>query len=100
MKRHSGFGPNGPGAIYQLTVAGITLFHDFGTIAGTDPHPQPGTTCLSPGHNANNTNANCWLNDTNSFDEVGKVGFGGLRISDDFKTLYTVNLAANTLMAI
>ena len=31
---------------------------------------------------------------------MGKVGFGGLRISDDFKTLYAINLANNTLMAI
>ena len=100
MKRHAGFGPYGPGAIYRLTDSGITLFHDFGALAGADPHPQPGQTCLSPGHNANNTNANCWLNDSNSFDQVGKVGFGGLGFSDDFKALYTVNLANRTLMAI
>ncbi|MCX6044662.1 MAG: SpaA isopeptide-forming pilin-related protein [Chloroflexi bacterium] len=101
MKRHVGFGPHGPGAIYQLpTVGAPTLFYDFGALAGADPHPQPGATCLSLGHNPNNTNANCWLNDSNAFDAVGKVGFGDLEISDDFKTLYGVNLAANTLMAI
>ncbi len=101
LKRHAGLGPNGPGAIYQLPSAGApTLFHDFGALAGTDPHPQPSATCLSPGHNNQNTNANCWLNDTNAFDAVGKIGFGDLEISDDFKTLYGVNLAANTLMAI
>ncbi len=100
MKRHSGFGPNGPGAIYQTTPSGSTLFHDFGAIAGTDPHPQPGESCLSPGHNANNNNFNCWLNDSNSFDRVGKVGFGDLEINDTFDALYTVNLADNTLLSI
>lgn len=100
MKRHSGFGPNGPGAIYQITPSGPSLFHDFGTTAGTDPHPQPGQTCLSPGHNANNNNFNCWLNDSNSFDQVGKVGFGDLEINETLDTLYTVNLADNTLLAI
>ncbi|MEZ4864274.1 MAG: SdrD B-like domain-containing protein [Caldilineaceae bacterium] len=100
MKRHSGFGPNGPGAIYQITPTGPSLFHDFGAIAGADPHPQPGQTCLSPGHNANNTNFNCWLNDSNSFNQVGKVGFGDLDINDTFDTLYTVNLADNTLLSI
>jgi len=100
MKRHSGFGPGGPGAIYQLTPTGPSLFHNFGVLAGTDPHPQPGQTCLSPGHNANNSNFNCWLNDTNSFDQVGKIGFGDLDLSDSADTLYTVNLADNTLLSI
>ncbi|HRW09057.1 MAG TPA: SdrD B-like domain-containing protein [Caldilineaceae bacterium] len=100
MKRHSGFGPGGPGAIYQTTPTGSSIFHDFGTVAGTDPHPQPGQTCLSPGHNANNNNFNCWLNDSNSFDQVGKVGFGDLEINGSHDTLYTVNLADNMLLSI
>ncbi len=100
MKRHAGFGPGGPGAIYQITAGGAALFHNFGALAGADPHPQPGQTCLSPGHNPNNSNDNCWLNDTNSFDRVGKVGFGDLDIADDFSTLYTVNLADKTLLSI
>ena len=66
MKRHAGFGPAGPGAIYQITATGPSLFHNFGALAGADPHPQPGQTCLSPGHNPNNSNFNCWLNDSNS----------------------------------
>ncbi|MFZ4659609.1 MAG: SdrD B-like domain-containing protein, partial [Caldilineaceae bacterium] len=50
--------------------------------------------------NAGTTNGNCWFNDTNAFDRVGKVGFGDLDIADDFSTLYTVNLADNTLLSI
>ena len=46
------------------------------------------------------TNDNCWLNDTNSFDLVGKGSFGDLDIADDFNTLYTLNLSDKTLLAI
>jgi len=42
LKRHAGFGPNGPGAIYQINNANGTtsasLFVDLGNVAGTDPH--------------------------------------------------------------
>lgn len=99
MKRHSGFGPGGPGAIYQITPSGPSLFHNFGNLAGTDPHPQPGQTCpnaAEPGV----SNFNCWLYDTNSFDQVGKVAFGDLEINETFDTLYAVNLANNSLLAI
>ncbi|MBX3011815.1 MAG: hypothetical protein KF832_09935 [Caldilineaceae bacterium] len=101
LKRHAGFGPGGPGAIYQIPESGVaTLFYNFGAQFGTDPHPQPGQTCLSPGHNANSTNANCWLNDSNAFDQVGKASFGDLDMGEDLQTLYTVNLLDNTLWAI
>jgi hypothetical protein len=99
MKRHSGFGPGGPGAIYQITPSGPSLFHNFGTLAGTDPHPKPTDTCLNPAKPGTNDNFNCWLYDSNSFDLVGKVGFGDLEINETFDTLYTVNLANNTLLA-
>ncbi len=100
MKRHSGFGPGGPGAIYQITPSGPSLFYNFGALAGTDPHPQPGQTCLNPAKPGTNDNFNCWLYDTNSFDQVGKVAFGDLEINETFDTLYSVNLADNTLLAI
>ena len=100
MKRHAGFGPDGPGAIYQLTGAGPSLFYNFGAIAGVDPHPTPSQTCLSPTRNDTDTNLNCWLHDTNAFDAVGKVGFGQLLLGPDFATLYAVNLADRTLLAI
>ncbi|MEZ4866465.1 MAG: SdrD B-like domain-containing protein [Caldilineaceae bacterium] len=99
MKRHAGFGPNGPGAIYRITTAGASLFYDFGTAAGADPHPQPTDSCLSPQDNTT-SNFNCWLYDTNAFDAVGGVAFGDLDIADNFKTLYTVNLNTKALLAI
>lgn len=100
LKRHTGFGPNGPGAIYQITATGPTLFYDIGAQAGSDPHAQAGQTCASnPGPN-NNTNFACWFHDSNAFDLVGKVGFGDLDIAEDFSTLYTINLATKQLLAI
>lgn len=108
LKRHAGFGPYGPGAIYQVTGAGPSLFYNFVTLAGADPHPQPGQKCLSPWHNENNSSANCWLHDPNTFDAVGKMSFGDLELGSapgavptaDFTTLYAVNLADSTLLAI
>jgi hypothetical protein len=101
LKRHAGYGPNGPGAIYAIGRDGVsTLFYDLGTTAvGSDPHATPGQSCLS-GHNGDNKNSNCWLHDVAAFDLVGKMGLGDLDISDDFQTLYTVNLLAKTLVAL
>lgn len=102
LKRHAGYGPNGPGAIYQITPNGASsLFYDLGTtVVGSDPHAQAGQTCLSPGHNSVDSNANCWLHDAAAFDWIGKMGLGDLDIADDFQTLYTVNLFQRTLVAL
>ena len=101
LKRHAGYGPNGPGAIYAISRDGVsTLFYDLGATVGSDPHAAPGQSCLSPGHNPDNKNSNCWLHDSAAFDLIGKMGLGDLDISDDFQTLYTVNLLAKTLVAL
>lgn len=81
MKRHTGFGPAGPGAIYAVdqdtgTVSVFTTLN-----AGTDPRP--------PG--------NPWLIDAAAYPLVGRMGLGGLSISDDGRTLWAVNLFNNTL---
>ena len=108
LKRHAGFGPGGPGAIYQVTSTEPSLLYNFGAIAGVDPHPQPGQTCQSPEHNEVSTNANCWLHDSDTFDAVGKASFGDLALgptpgrppSGSLTTLYAVNLADSTLLSI
>ncbi len=83
MKRHAGFGPGGPGAIYAVDqdTGAISLFTTLN--AGTDPHPQV------PGGD--------WLIDAASYPLVGRMGLGGLSISDDGRTLWAVNLFNNTL---
>lgn len=100
LKRHVGFGPNGPGAIYQIAADGtVSLFHDLGAAVGTDPHPTPTQTCFNP-RDGRTDNGSCWLFDTNAFDLIGKMGLGDLDISEDYNTLYTINLLTKALVAL
>lgn len=91
MKRHSGFGPNGTGAIYSIyrTAGGnqIGLFIDMNTIGGTGADPHPPT---QAGYDR----------DLNSFDAVGKMSLGDIDISDDNRFLYVMNLLNRTLYEI
>ncbi|MGQ9887767.1 MAG: SdrD B-like domain-containing protein [Aggregatilineales bacterium] len=83
LKRHASLGPGGPGAIYAIDqdTAAISVFATLN--AGADPQPSvPGAP---------------WLIDAATFPLVGRVGLGGLSISDDGRTLWVVNLFDNTL---
>jgi hypothetical protein len=89
MKRHSSFGPNGPGALYKTDLSGATpatsVFLDldaapFNYNFGADPHSGLPVNPATPNH------------DPNSFDAVGKVGIGDVDLSEDEKTLWLVNL--------
>jgi hypothetical protein len=87
MKRHSGFGPAGTGAIYAISGGTTTLYADLNAIfgagtAGADPHDPAD-------YNADNGNA--------SWDAVGKVALGGLAVAEDGTALYAMNLANRTL---
>lgn len=99
MKRHTGFGPSGTGAIYSTDPAtGTTsLLFDVNSIganyAGADPHPT--TASFAAG-----TGVNTWHHDANSFDSVGKISLGDLDISDDDSTLFSVDLATRELLEI
>ncbi|MGH9939981.1 MAG: SdrD B-like domain-containing protein [Blastocatellia bacterium] len=95
MKKHTGFGPGGTGAIYKIdrTNPGspvVTTFVNLNTIlgagaAGADPHNQ-----------------NDFVRDNGNaaWDAVGKVSLGGLAISDDETKLYVMNLASRQLLEI
>src|SRR5262249_14186880 len=95
MKKHSGFGPGGPGAIYKIdrTNPGspvVTTFVNLDTIfgagaAGNDPHNQSD-------FDRDNGDA--------TWNAVGKVSLGGLAISDDETKLYAMNLASRQLLEI
>lgn len=94
MKRHTGFGPGGTGAIYRIAnplsvTPTVSLFLDLNALlgagtTGADPHPA-GTD---------------FFHDPNSFDAVGKISLGGMKLSEDEQTLYTVNLATRELYKI
>lgn len=91
MKRHAGFGPGGTGAIYKIntTTNAISTFLDFNTLygsgfAGIDPHPT-------------NTSVNSWDKDSASWDNVGKISFGDIDISEDEQTLWVISLTDRKL---
>ncbi len=98
MRRHTGFGPDGPMAIYQVpdadaaTPGSPTLFANLNSVPGAtaatvvDPHPT-GT-----------YNFNQWFHDPASFSAVGKLGLGGIAVSDDDTTLWAMNLSDRTLL--
>ncbi|HLF24848.1 MAG TPA: SdrD B-like domain-containing protein [Anaerolineae bacterium] len=83
MKRHTGFGPGGSGAIYRIdrNTGSVSAFIDLNSAAyfagstGADPH-----------------GVNGYVIDTNAWDAVGKVAFGDIDLSEDGQTLWAINL--------
>ncbi|MGB0929150.1 MAG: SdrD B-like domain-containing protein [Chitinophagales bacterium] len=96
MKRHSGFGQNGTGAIYQINAAGTpSLFVDLNSYINVN------TGADTRGGDANNTlpnNFNVANRDINAFQAVGKIGIGDIDLSDDGNFLYAINLHERTLI--
>jgi hypothetical protein len=92
-KRHAGFGPLGPGGIYEVTLnnaqtSGTTnTFYDF---ADNLVGPVSGGTSII--HSSLPNNPGDASRDDNAFDNVGKSSLGDIAISDDEKDLYAVNL--------
>ena len=98
QKRYSGYGPNGPDAIYQFDVDGnstgvIDLDNLLpGTnVAGSDPHDF---TAAGDGIVFDLGTAN------SSYDGVGKLSLGDIEMSGDSNTLYVVNLFDRKIYAI
>lgn len=98
MKRHSGFGPGGTGAIYRIDRANnnsVSVYADLNALFG------PNTTGANPHDSSQSTTDpfDFFLHDP-SFDEVGKISLGDIEISEDGKYLFTVNLADKKLYRI
>ncbi|NOT63831.1 MAG: hypothetical protein HOP19_26750, partial [Acidobacteria bacterium] len=96
-KRYSGYGPNGPDAIYvydrtgaQLGVIDLDTLTGTANVAGADAHDfaQSGGVVYDIG--ASNA----------SYDGVGKRSLGDLDMSGDQKTLYAMNLFNRRVYAI
>lgn len=93
LKRHSGFGSGGPGAIYKIDVSGgtqiTTLFvdlkADLGVDVGVDSRNQ---TSAVDSLSKIKTEPN---HDSTAFGNVGKMSLGSIEISDDEKTLWVIN---------
>lgn len=90
MKRHTGFGPNGPGAIYRFTktATGWTTTL-FATLPGTATNPHAGN-----GENYVTDNfAAAW-------DAVGKTSIGDIDATADGSTLYAISQETRRLHTI
>ncbi|WP_460979725.1 SdrD B-like domain-containing protein, partial [Pseudactinotalea suaedae] len=114
VRRHSGLGPDGIGAIYrvvpdsgQLTspTASADLLvdlTDWGIDLGSDSDPgalpgdpnglRPATTAENPSYD--------WIRDAQAWDTVGRTGLGAMEISNDQQSLFAVNLYNRSLIEI
>ena len=98
VRRHSGFGPGGIGAIYAVDPSGSTAPRVLLDL-NTDGYPA-GTgvgTLNRPDLPADSTETN---HDTDAFDAVGKRGIGGIALSEDEETLWVMNLYSRSLLEI
>ncbi|WP_035812027.1 SdrD B-like domain-containing protein, partial [Jiangella gansuensis] len=112
LKRNSGFGPEGIGAIYRVTpdgddwlapTASAELYVDV-TDYGIDlggPDPNAGQTAygLRPDVTADNPNYD-WARDAQAWNNVGRGGLGTIAFSADQQYLYAVNLHNRSLIQI
>ncbi|MEZ5306296.1 MAG: C25 family cysteine peptidase [Pyrinomonadaceae bacterium] len=91
FKKHTLFGPGGPGAIYEIDPNSNTVTNTY-TVPGatTDSH---GTTNVCGGtftvYECDNGNT--------GWDAVGKTALGGLAMDDDETLLWVMNLQNRTL---
>lgn len=88
LKRHTGLGPKGIGGFYQidLTTNAVIESLDLNTI-GIPSGIVPDN--LSRGIPSSGAPVST---DSLAFSMIGKVGFGGMDLSEDEKTIYLVNL--------
>ena len=86
FKKHAGFGPSGPGAIYVINPTTNAVVSTFTVPASTS--------------NAHNTADYTLDNGNAGWDAVGKTSLGGMDLSDDDQTLYVVNLENRRLYAL
>lgn len=87
FKRHAGFGPGGPNAIYVVNRTGTGSVTNTWTVPGT----------ATNAHNTADYNRD---NNDTGWNGVGNTSLGGIALSEDESTLYVMNLANRTLYAL
>ena len=92
LKRHSGLGPDGLGAIYRTDVDGAGDASLFVTIPNVGTIPDDATREI--------TTLKHHSHDDEAFGKIGKVGLGDIDISGDDKTLYVTNLNDKNLYVV
>ncbi|MBO0933220.1 SdrD B-like domain-containing protein [Fibrella aquatilis] len=87
FKKHAGFGPAGPGAIYVSDATSTSTVSQTFTVPGANANAHDPTD-----YNRDNGDI--------AWDAVGKTSLGGMDLSDDDDTLYVMNLQNRTLYAL
>jgi hypothetical protein len=101
MRRYSGFGPLGTGGIYKINMAtpatpSVSNWVDVKTIGiNTGNDTRNGTPA-----NTLSTAAGSPAWDAEAFNQVGKVGIGGMDFNDRGDTLWLMNLSDRKLYGI
>jgi|GEM_PF-5517645 len=90
MKRITRFGPGGPTAIYKINAA-------TGAVVATYVVGGPATDWHQTSNYLFDYVVGSTNGITNTWDAVGKSSLGGIALSDDEQSLYTVNLENRTL---
>lgn len=105
LKRHASFGPNGPGAIYQMdtqsTTAIPSLLIDLaanGVDVGSDPRAVSDGTVDDPDELPIDGTKPSW--DQTAFAQIAKVSIGDIDMSADGNTLWAINLKQRELVAV
>lgn len=105
LKRHASFGPNGPGAIYQMDTQSPTatpsLLIDLsanGVDVGLDPRVASSGSVDDPNELPIDGTKPSW--DQAAFAEVAKVSIGDIDMSADGNTLWAINLKQRELVAV
>ncbi|MBO0933878.1 Ig-like domain-containing protein [Fibrella aquatilis] len=97
VKRHSGLGPSGAGAIYLTKATDATFTNFTSSLFTTLPIAIPVATNTARSLPGSTTVVN---QDATVFDQVGKTGLGDIELSEDGTTLYAVNLSDQKLYRI
>lgn len=105
LKRHTSFGPNGSGAIYQMDTQSATatpsLLIDLaanGVDVGADPRAVSDGTVDSPDELPIDGTKPSW--DQTAFAQVAKISIGDIDMSADGNTLWAINLKQRELVAV
>ncbi|MEN9934276.1 MAG: hypothetical protein RLZZ387_855 [Chloroflexota bacterium] len=95
LKRHAGYGPGGPGAIYRINRAAAdgaaSLYLDLNALFG------PGTAGVNTRTDTSDT---AYITDGSVFSLIGKAGLGDVEMYEDDKTLYAIALGDRRLYEI
>jgi hypothetical protein len=101
MRRYAGFGPLGTGGIYRINMANPTAptvanwvdVRTIGIPTGTDTRDGSTANSLS-----NSPGSPAW--DVQAYNNVGKIGIGGMDFNERGDTLWLINLADKKLYGI